>query len=111
MPRYDRFHVYGACHTLKGAAAKTGSGRSKSYTKPPPRQMIAECGSPPAARSRRSRRSRAIPAFTALSLNQHHHRARSNGVVDTEHLLFLAGLTNIMRGILTGVDDPVPGLV
>ena len=56
----------------------------------------------------RSRRSRAIPALTAFSLHQHHNRPRSDGVMDTEHLLFLAGLTDVVGRVLSGIDDAVP---
>src|SRR5260370_24545851 len=59
----------------------------------------------------RSPRSRSVTALTALLLHQHHNRSRTDDVLGPEHLLLLPRLTDVVRRILTGVDDPVPGLV
>jgi hypothetical protein len=52
-----------------------------------------------------------VPGVPGVSLHQHDNRPRPNRIMDAEHLLFLTGLTDVVRRVLSGVDDAVPRLV
>jgi len=93
------------CHTQREPRLKRDSARKEPCAQISSAVRNVECGSPPIAVMDDHTRSR------RTLLHQHHNRARCNGIVDTKHLLFLPRLTDVVRRVLSGVDDAVPRLV
>ena len=105
MPLHGRLHVWGPAARSREPRPKRDSDEASHARK----MSSLGKGTWNAAPLRGS--SHPIPALTAFSLHQYHNRARSNGVVDAKHLLFLSRLTDVVRRVLSGVDDAVPRLV
>src|SRR5260370_15329135 len=86
-----------------------GSSRTQEHGLPGPVPHSCPCSPRPRKRGTLHDSIRVYPL--ALLLHQHHNRPRTDDVLGPEHLLLLPRLTDVVRRILTGVDDPVPGLV